>query len=121
MVAQIINRGRGAEIAGTRITVYDVLDYRKVGWHRDRIAALFRLSSAQIQAAFDYIDAHQDEVMAAYERILARQKNTPEVQAKLDACKGLARKRLAELQARRNGDVQNAGDSRSVNVIRSVQ
>ena len=57
MVAQIINRGRGPEIAGTRITVYDVLDYRKHGWHRDVIAGFFRLSSEQIQAAFDYIDA----------------------------------------------------------------
>jgi uncharacterized protein (DUF433 family) len=25
--AKIINRGRGPEIAGTRITVYDILDY----------------------------------------------------------------------------------------------
>jgi hypothetical protein len=28
--------------AGTRITVVDVMDYLKRGWHRDRIAALFR-------------------------------------------------------------------------------
>ena len=34
----IINRGRGPEIAGTRITVFDVMDYLKHGWHRDRIA-----------------------------------------------------------------------------------
>ncbi len=25
--ARIINRGRGPEIAGTRITVYDIMDY----------------------------------------------------------------------------------------------
>ena len=75
MVAQIINRGRGPEIAGTRITVFDVMDYRKHGWHRDRIAALFRLSSAQIQAAFDYIDAHTEEVAAEYQKILDRPKN----------------------------------------------
>jgi uncharacterized protein (DUF433 family) len=48
MRAKIINRGRGPEIEGTRITVYDVLDYTKHGWHRDRIAALFRLSSRDI-------------------------------------------------------------------------
>ena len=57
--ATIINRGRGPEIAGTRITVYDVMDYLKHGWHRDRIAALFRLSSRDIQAAIDYIDQHR--------------------------------------------------------------
>jgi uncharacterized protein (DUF433 family) len=45
MSAKIINRGRGPEIEGTRITVYDVFDYARQGWHRDRIAALFRLSS----------------------------------------------------------------------------
>ncbi len=111
MVAQIINRGRGPEIAGTRITVFDVLDYRKHGWHRDRIATFFRLSSAQIQAAFDYIDAHSDEVMADYQRILDRQKNPPEVQAKLEASRGLAHKRLAELRAQRNGNGQHGNDS----------
>ncbi len=58
MATRIINRGRGPEIDGTRITVFDVLDYRKHGWHRDRIAALLRLSSEDVQAAFDYIDAH---------------------------------------------------------------
>ena len=45
MSAKIINRGRGPEIEGTRITVYDVLGYVRQGWHRDHIAALFRLSS----------------------------------------------------------------------------
>ena len=113
MVAQIINRGRGPEIAGTRITVFDVLDYRKHGWHRDRIAALFRLSSGQVQAALDYIDAHNEEVMAAYKRILDRQKNPPEVQALLEASRGAAHRKLAELKAQRaaNGN-GHANDSR---------
>jgi uncharacterized protein (DUF433 family) len=60
--AKIINRGRGPEIAGTRITVYDVMDYYKHGWHRDQIAALFRLSSRDIQAAIDYIEAHKEKL-----------------------------------------------------------
>jgi len=114
MVAEIINRGRGPEIAGTRITVFDVLDYRKHNWHRDRIAAQFRLSSAQIQAAFDYIDAHTDDVMAAYQKILDRQKNyeyTPEVKARIEASRGLARARRDELRAQRNGNVDHADDS----------
>jgi uncharacterized protein (DUF433 family) len=85
--AAIIDRGRGPEIAGTRITVFDVMDYLKDGWHRDRIAALFRLASRDIQAAIDYIAAHRDEVEAEYQRILDRHHNykyPPEVQAKLD-------------------------------------
>ena len=100
--AEIIHRGRGPEIAGTRITVYDVMDYRKHGWHRDRIAALFRLSSDQIQAALDYISAHADEVQREYQKILDRHRNykyPPDVQAKVDACRGLAKRKLEELRA----------------------
>ncbi len=36
--AKIVKTGRGPEIAGTRITVYDVIEYYKTGWHRDMIA-----------------------------------------------------------------------------------
>src|SRR5262249_35113813 len=32
MPPEIINRGRGPEIAGTRITVYDIMDYYQLGW-----------------------------------------------------------------------------------------
>ncbi|HEY2410782.1 MAG TPA: DUF433 domain-containing protein [Pirellulaceae bacterium] len=99
---RIIDRGRGPEIEGTRITVYDVMDYRKHGWHRDRIAALFSLSSDQIQTAFDYIAAHEQEVASEYQAILERHRNyryPPDVQAKVDACRGLAKRKLDELRA----------------------
>jgi len=66
MSAKIINLGRGPEIEGTYITVYDVMDYAQQGWHRDRMAALFHLSSRDIQGALDYLDAHQDEVTSTY-------------------------------------------------------
>jgi uncharacterized protein (DUF433 family) len=114
MVAQIIDRGRGPEIAGTRITVYDVMDYRKHGWHRDRIAGLFGLSSDEVQAALDYIDAHESEVTAAYQKILDRHKNyryPPEVQAKIHAMRARAEQRLAEIRARRKGNGDDADDS----------
>jgi uncharacterized protein (DUF433 family) len=84
---RIINRGRGPEIEGSRITVYDVLDYHGMGWEPQRIADLFSLSVEQIQAAIDYIESHKGEVMAAYQIILERcaRGNPPELQAKLDA------------------------------------
>ena len=69
---KIIDRGRGPEIAGTRITVYDVLDYHRDGWHRDRIASLFRISSRQVEAALRYIEEHRDEVMADYQEMRDR-------------------------------------------------
>jgi uncharacterized protein (DUF433 family) len=104
MSAKIINRGRGPEIEGTRITVYDVLDYTRQGWHRDRIAALFRLSSRDIQAALEYIDQHYDEVMASYQRIGARQQEYPyttDVAAKIAASRQRAHTRLAAIKSSR--------------------
>jgi len=51
MSATIIDRGRGPEIAGTRITVYDVVDYLQEGWRYDQIAGLLHLPPEDIQAA----------------------------------------------------------------------
>jgi Protein of unknown function (DUF433) len=85
--AKTIDRGRGTDLEGTRITVYDVLDYHKLGWHRDMIADTLELSSQQVEVAIRYIDEHWDEVMADYSEMLAREArgNPPELQAKLDA------------------------------------
>ena len=63
MGAKIIDRGRGPEIEGTRITVYDVMDYLQEGWRYDQIAGLFRLPPDDIQAAIQYIESHHAEVM----------------------------------------------------------
>src|SRR5215510_4502245 len=96
MSAKIINRGRGPEIEGTCITVYDVWDYARQGWHRDRIAALFRLSSQDIQADLYYIQRHQDAVNTHYQRIREREQRyqyTPEVAAKIAASRQRARAR----------------------------
>ena len=109
----IINRGRGPEISGTRITVYDVMDYYRHGWHRDEIAALFRLSSRDIQAAIDYIEANKEEVQREYQKILDRHHNykyPPEVQAKVDACRGAARRRLKEIREQKARESENAHD-----------
>ena len=84
---EIIDRGRGPEIAGTRITVYDILDYYGQNWHHTTIAAHFGISSAEVLTAIAYIEAHKAEVMAEYQVILDRcaRGNPPELQAKLDA------------------------------------
>jgi uncharacterized protein (DUF433 family) len=84
---RIIDRGRGPEIEGTRITVYDILDYYLENWHHTAIAVTLRLSSAQVLTAIRYIEEHKEEVMASYQKILERcaRGNPPEVQAKLDA------------------------------------
>ena len=109
----IINRGRGPEIAGTRITVFDVMDYLKHGWHRDRIAGLFRLSSRDVQAALNYIDLHRDEVEADYRRILDRHRTyqyPQDVQEKVERCREAAKRRLAEICNRSSVEGPDAQD-----------
>lgn len=111
--ATIIDRGRGPEIAGTRITVYDVMDYLKHGWHRDRIAALFRLASRDVQAAIEYIDSHRDEVEADYQRILDRHRSfrySSEVQSKVERCRQAAERRLSEIYSRQLHEDSDAQD-----------
>jgi uncharacterized protein (DUF433 family) len=112
--AKIIDRGRGPEIAGTRITVYDVLDYHKMGWHRDMIADTLSLSSRQVDVAIRYIEKHHAEVMADYEEMLTRDArgNPPELQAKLDAIRGTARAKLEELRGSRKSEGADEGHSR---------
>ncbi len=111
--AKIIKTGQGPEIAGTRITVYDVIEYYKAGQHRDMIAAILSLSSNQVEVAIRYIEEHRDEVMASYEKNMERVRrgNPPELQARLDAIRGTARARLEEL--RRAKEKPEAADERN--------
>ena len=83
----IIERGRGPEIAGTRITVYDVMDYARMGWANASIALSLSLSSSQVEAALAYIEANRTAVEAEYEKILERSRrgNPPEVEAIVQA------------------------------------
>ena len=112
--AKIIKTGRGPEIAGTRITVYDVIEYYKAGRHRDMIADTLELSSQQVEVAIHYIEEHRDEVMANYERNMERVRrgNPPELQAKLDAMRGTARARLEELRRSKTPEAKDEGHSR---------
>jgi uncharacterized protein (DUF433 family) len=107
MGAKIIDRGRGPEIEGIRITVYDVMDYLQEGWRYDQIAGLFRLSPDDIQAAIAYIEVHKEEVMADYQQILARHRQVqylPELQEKLARSRQKLQAKLAELRALRQGE-----------------
>jgi hypothetical protein len=89
------------------------MDYLKHGWHRDRIAALFRLSSRDVQAAIDYVETHREEVEAEYGRILERHHSyryPPDVQAKVDRCRQAAERRLAEVHSRLSAEERDAQD-----------
>jgi uncharacterized protein (DUF433 family) len=109
--AKIIDRGRGPEIAGTRITVYDILDYYDSGWHRDLIADQFDLSSRQVEVAIRYIEEHREEVMAVYQKIMERinRGNPPELQAKLDAGHERFQAMVKEMRAAKSQEARDAG------------
>ncbi len=68
--ASIIRTERGLTIAGTRLTLYDVMDRLKAGYPHKFIRDEFDLSDDRLQAALAYIEAHRDEVELEYEEIL---------------------------------------------------
>jgi uncharacterized protein (DUF433 family) len=114
MHAEIIDVGRGPQIAGTRLTVYDIMDYLRMDWHHTAIAAELRISSYQVLAAMKYIEEHRAEVEAEYKIMLERdaQGNPPEIKARLEAShaklQALLEKRRQEL-ARETKDAGNPG------------
>jgi uncharacterized protein (DUF433 family) len=109
----IHDRGRGPEIIGTRITVYDVMDYLELGWHHTEIALLFRLSSDQVLAAVGYINEHREEVEAEYRKMLERDAkgNPPELQAKLDATHAKFGPLLEERRGKQEARTSHAQDN----------
>jgi len=106
----IINRGRGPEIAGSRITVYDVLAETEAGAAPEDLAHWYGLRIEQIQAALRYIEEHKEEVLAAYQKIQERHArgNPPELQAQIDAMhtkfQALWADRFRQSEQERNGE-----------------
>lgn len=68
--SMIIRTERGLTISGTRITLYDVMDYLKTQYPPKFIRDTFNLTDEQIHAALSYIEMHQIEVEAEYQEIL---------------------------------------------------
>ena len=62
MKPSIIDRGRGPEIAGSRITVFDVLSETRAGRPVEQLAREWNLSVEQIECALRYIDEHSEDV-----------------------------------------------------------
>ena len=82
MATHIIDRGRGPEIEGTRVTVYRVLDFVREGGTAKRIAAELELTEDQVESALAYIAAHRQDIDREYANILERvnQPNPPWVE-----------------------------------------
>ena len=93
-------------IAGTRITVWDVLHYLENNWSLQEIGDLLNVPLDAVHAAADYIDAHREEVMEVHRRIEERNArgNTPEVDAKLQEAHAKRLAWMAERRARSRED-----------------
>lgn len=63
---------RGLSIVGTRITLYDVMDYIHADWPPKLIQDWLNLTSEQIAGVMDYINQHREEVEAEYQQVLER-------------------------------------------------
>lgn len=68
--SKIIRTERGLTIAGTRITLYDVMDYVTAQYPPKFIQGLFDLTKEQIDAALAYIDVHREALGAEYQQVL---------------------------------------------------
>ena len=94
-----------ARIAGTRITVYDVLTYSEAGWHPSSIAGTLGVSTAQVNAALHYVAANREKVMETYRAILARIEsgNPPDIEARLQQSHERLMERLRQREIHAQG------------------
>lgn len=109
---EIHDRGRGPELKGTRITVYDIVPYRLADWTVPAIAELFCLSTREVDALYRYMDDHHADVMAHHWKIEERNArgNPPEVEEKLKASRAKLQALVAE---RRRQLAEHNGESHS--------
>lgn len=66
----IIRTERGLTISGTRITLYDVMDYLTEHYPPKFIRAMLDLTDEQVTAALAYIEANFADVEAEYHLVL---------------------------------------------------
>lgn len=66
----IICTERGLTIVGTRITLYDVMDFLKAQYPPKLIRDKFNLTDEQINAALSYLEANRIQVEAEYQEVL---------------------------------------------------
>ena len=67
--ATVLRTERGLTIAGTRITLYDVLEYLHAGWPPKLIRDRLDLTDQQVADALVYIHTYRAEVEAEYQEV----------------------------------------------------
>jgi uncharacterized protein (DUF433 family) len=67
----VVRTTRGLSIAGTRITLYHVMDYLQADQSPEVIRDCLNLTEQQIADVMTYIEEHRAEVEAEYQQVLA--------------------------------------------------
>lgn len=91
MTSNVIqDRGRGPEIAGTRITVYNLLEsFLQPGMTEEEICRVYGLTPEQVAAARAFVLNNADTVLAEHLRIEEKMaaRNPPEVRQQAEQAK----------------------------------
>ena len=66
----VVRTDRGLSISGTRITLYQIMDYLKADRPAEMIRDDFRLTIKQIAEIMQYIEIHKSEVEAEYQQVI---------------------------------------------------
>lgn len=66
----IIRTERGLTISGTRITLYDIMDYVTAQYPSEFVRAWLGLTKEQINTALSYIESNRSEVESEYQLVL---------------------------------------------------
>src|SRR6187401_2538706 len=66
----VIRTERGLSVAGTRVTLYELMDYLTAGWPPKLIRDRLNLTDQQVTDVLEYLDAHRAEVDAEYQQVL---------------------------------------------------
>src|SRR5258706_819439 len=72
----VVRTERGLSIAGTRITLYTILDYLHADWPPKLIQDWLNLTSTQMADVLAYIADHRDEVEAEYQQVVQQAEET---------------------------------------------
>jgi uncharacterized protein (DUF433 family) len=66
----VVRNSLGLAIAGTRITLYDIMDYLTNDWPPKLIQQWFNLTDKQMADVMEYIENNRAEVEAEYQQVL---------------------------------------------------
>jgi len=66
----VVRTNRGLSVAGTRITLYDVMDYVTQDWPPELIQCWFNLTDRQLADIMNYIEKNRLKVEAEYQFVV---------------------------------------------------